>query len=123
MSYYKETRPKCKIEIFSLSGKQENIYCFHVDKKLTIIVITVFSSQDFWKSVFDQDFERAHKETEMDDMRREYIEEKGYRIEKTWRREWWKNFKTKDMIKNYINTYFPYKRLFNTDSFFKKNIK
>ena len=70
--------------------------------------------------MFDQDFERAHKVTEMDDMRREYIEEKGYKIEKIWEREWWKNFKTKEMIKNYINIYFPYKRLFNTDSFFKK---
>ena len=70
--------------------------------------------------MFDQDFERAHKVMEMDDMRREYIEEKGYKIENIWEREWWKNFKTKETIKNYINIYFPYKRLFNTDSFFKK---
>ena len=73
--------------------------------------------------MFDQDFERAHKETEMDDMRRDNIEEKGYKIEEIWEREWWKNFKTKEMIKNYINIYFPHKMIFNTDSFFKKNIK
>ena len=45
-------------------------------------------------SLSDEDIERGDKRREMDDLRREYIREKGYKIEEMWECEWWQNFKT-----------------------------
>ena len=51
----------------------------------------------------------------MDDLRREYIREKGYEIEEMWECEWWQNFKTIEKIKNHIRSNFSYKRPLSTD--------
>ena len=56
----------------------------------------------------------------MDEMRREYIQEKGYKVEEMWECEWWQNFKTNDKIKNHVRTHFPYKRPLSTDSLLAK---
>ena len=56
----------------------------------------------------------------MDDMRREYIKEKGYKVEEMWECGWWESFKTDDKIKNHVRTHFPYKRPLSTDSLLAK---
>ena len=56
----------------------------------------------------------------MDDMRREYIKEKGYKLEEIWECDWWESFKTDDKIKNHVRTRFPYKRPLSTDSLLAK---
>ena len=56
----------------------------------------------------------------MDDLRHEYIREKGYKIEKMWECEWWQNFKTNDKIKNQIRSNFPCKRTLSTVSLLEK---
>ena len=56
----------------------------------------------------------------MDDMRREYIKEKGYKVEEMWECKCWKSFKTNKKIKNHVRTYFPCKRLLSTDSILAK---
>ena len=53
-----------------------------------------FSCQEARPSLKDQDIERGNKKREMDDMRREYIEEKGYKLEEICECEWWESFKT-----------------------------
>ena len=52
---------------------------------------------------------------EMNDMRREYIEEKGYKVEEMWECDWCENLKTNDKMKNCVRTHFPYKRILATD--------
>ena len=52
----------------------------------------------------------------MDVIRREYIKEKGYKVEEMWECAWWESFKTNDKIKNLVGIQFPYKRLLSTDS-------
>ena len=64
-------------------------------------------SQEARPSLTEQDIERGNKKREMDDMRREYIEEKGYKVEEMWERDWWESFKTDDKIKNHVRTRFP----------------
>ena len=49
-------------------------------------------------------------------MRREYIKEKGYKVEEIWECEWWEGFKTNVKIKNQVRTHFPYKRPLSSDS-------
>ena len=56
----------------------------------------------------------------MDDMRRNYIKEKGCKVEERWEYEWWECFKTNDKIKSHVRNHFPYKRLLSTDSFLSK---
>ena len=83
--------------------------------------ITIFGScQDTRPSLSDEDIERGNKRRDMDDLRREYIREKGYKIEEMWECEWWQSFKTNEKIKNYILSNFPYKRPLSTDSLLEK---
>ena len=53
-------------------------------------------------------------------MGREYIKEKGYKVEELWECDWCESFKTNDKIKNHVRTNFPYKKPFSTDSLLAK---
>ena len=129
MSFYQESRPECKIESFFTSGKQKKIDCFNVDGfcdhcKIVFEAMGCYyhfcSCQETCPSSTEQDIERGNKKREMDEMRREYIQEKGYKVEEMWECEWWQNFKTNDKIKNHVRTHFPYKRPLSTDSLLAK---
>ena len=129
MSYYQETRPECRIESFHTSGNQKKIDCFNVVGYCNHCK-TVFEAmgcyyhfcpcQETRPSLSDEDIERGNKRREMDDLRREYIREKGYKIEEMWECEWWQNFKTNEKVKNHIRSNFPYKRPLSTDSLLEK---
>ena len=107
MFFYQETRPKCKIESFFTSGKQKKINCFNVDVYCDHCK-TVFeamgcyyhfcSCQEAYPSLTDQKIERGNKRREMDDMRREYIKEKGYKVEEIRECEWWESFKKMNLF-------------------------
>ena len=93
MSFYQESRPECKIESFFTSGKQKKIDCFNVDGycdhcKTVLEAMGCYyhfcSCQETRPSLTEQDIERGNKKREMDDMRREYIKEKGYKVEEMW---------------------------------------
>ena len=71
-------------------------------------------------SLTEQDIERGNKKREMDDMRREYIKEKVYKVEEMGECEWWESFKTDGKIKNHFRTHFPCKRPLSTDSLLAK---
>ena len=118
MSFYQGIRPACKIESFFTSGKQKKIDCFNVDGYCDHCK-TVFeamgcyyhfcSCQEARPSLTEQDTERGNKKREMDDMRREYNKEKGYKMEEMWECDWWESFKADDKIKNHVRTHFLYK--------------
>ena len=74
-----------------------------------------YSCQEARSFLAYQDIERGNKKREMDDMRREYIKEKGYKVEEMWECDWWESFKTNDSIKNHVRTHFPYERAVFTD--------
>ena len=129
MSFFQESRPECKFESFFTSGKQKKIDCFNVDGYCDHCK-TVFeamgryyhfcSCQEARPSLTEQDIERGNKKREMDEMRREYIQEKGYKVEEIWECDWWESFKTDEKIKNHVRTHFPYKRPLSTDSLLAK---
>ena len=116
MSFYQGTRPEYNIESFFTSGKQKKIDCSKVDGYCDHCK-TVFeamgcyyhfcSCQEARPSLTDQDIERGNKKREMNDMRREYMKEKGYKIEEMWECDWWESFKTNDKIKDHVRTIFP----------------
>ena len=87
MSFYQKLRPECKIESFYTTGKQKKIDFFHIDGYCDHCE-TVFeamgcyyhfcSCQETCPFMSEQDIERGNKKREMDELRREYIKEKGY---------------------------------------------
>ena len=129
MSFYQKTRLEYKIESFFTSGKQKKIDCFNVDGYCDHCK-TVFEAKgcyyhfDFCQqarpSLTEQNIERGIKTRVMDDLRREYIKEKGFKVEEMWEFDWWENFKTNDKIKIHNRTHFPYKRPLSTDSLQQK---
>ena len=112
MSFYQEKRPECKIDSFFKSGKQKKIDCFNVDGycdhcKTMFGAMGCYyhfcSCQESRPSLTDQYIERGNKKREMDDMRREYIKEKGYKNEEMRECDLWESFKTNDKIENHVS--------------------
>ena len=51
----------------------------------------------------------------MDQMRKQYIEKKGYNVE-MWECEWWNLYKTTTCVKQHLRQSFPYKRPLREES-------
>ena len=45
----------------------------------------------------------------MDQMRKQYIKEKGYKVVEMWECEWWNLYKTTTCVKEHLRASFPYK--------------
>ena len=125
MSYFQATRTECKIESYYTTGKQKKIDCFSVDGYCNHCK-TVFEAmgcyfhfcpcQESRPSLTDDDIKRGTKKREMDDLRKDYIREKGYSIEEMWECSWWDQFKNNVGLKNHVRTHFPFKRPLSTNS-------
>ena len=92
MSFFQRQRPDCKIEIFYTTRTQKNIDCFKADG-FCAHCNTVFEaldcfyhycpSQEARFSLIQDDIERGNTKREMDQMRKQYIKEKGYIVVET----------------------------------------
>ena len=89
MSFFQGQRLGCKIESFYTTGAQKKIDCFKVDC-FCAHCKTVFEAmgcfyhycpcQETRPSLTEEDIERGLKKREMDQMRKQYIKEKGYKV-------------------------------------------
>ena len=50
--------------------------------------------QELRPSLFEEGIQRGSKKRELDELRRHYIQEKGYKIIEMWECEWWRLYKT-----------------------------
>ena len=50
------------------------------------------------------------KKRQQDEMRRDYIQQKGYQMVELWECEWWSLYKTDPSVKSHLRKNFPYKR-------------
>ena len=66
--------------------------------------------QEAYFSLTDADIERGMKKWQQDEMRREYIQQKGYQIVEMWECEWWSLYNTDASVKNRLREKFPYRR-------------
>ena len=80
-----------------------------------------YSCQETRPSLSEQDVERGNEKREMDELRREFIKEKGYNIQEMWECEWLEHFKTDSSVKNHVKKNFLYRRPLSTDSLLEKN--
>ena len=119
MSYCQRTRPECEIESFFTTGRQKKIVCFSVDGFCSHCN-TVFGAtgcfyhfcpcQDLCLSLTEEDIQRGCKKTELDALRRHYIQEKGFKVNEMWECEWWRLYKTTKTVEQHIREHFPYRR-------------
>ena len=119
LSYFQQSRQDCTIESKVTTGRQKKIDCFSVDG-IHYQCNTVFEAmgcyyhycpcQEARPSVTDTDIERGVKKRQQDEMRRFYIQQKGYQIVEMWECEWWSLYKTDSSVKSHLRENFPYKR-------------
>ena len=125
MSYFQRQRLEFKIESFYTTGTQKKIDSFNVDGFCALCDI-VFEAmgcfyhycpcQEARPSLTEEDFERGNKKREIDQMRKQYIKEKGYNVVEMWECEWWNLYKTTTCVKEHLREFFPYKRPLREES-------
>ena len=119
LSYFQQTRPDCKIESIVTTGRQKKIDCFSVDG-ICYHCNTVFEAmrcyyhycpcQEARPSLTDSDVEKGIKRRQQDEMRKDYVQQKGYQLVEMWECEWWSLSKTDASVKSHLRENFPYKR-------------
>ena len=119
MSYFQRTRPDCKIESFYITGRQKKIDRFSVDEFCSHCN-TVFDAmgcfyhfcpcQELRSTLTEEDIKRGSRRRELDELRRSYIQEKGFAVIEMWECEWWRLYKTTTYVKLHIRENFPYRR-------------
>ena len=117
--YFQQSQPECKIESNVTTGRQKKYDCFSVDG-IGYQCNTVFEAmgccyhhcpcQEACPSLTDTDIERGMKKWQQDEMRRDYIQQKGYQIIEMLECEWWSLYKTDASVKSPLRENFPYKR-------------
>ena len=119
MSYFQNTRPDCKNESFHTTDRQKKIDRFSVDG-FSPHCNTVFEAmgcfyhlcpcQELRPSLTEEDIQRGSKKRELDALRRHYIQDKCYKVIEVWECDWWRLYKTSNIVKQHIREHFPYKR-------------
>ena len=117
--YFQQTRPECRIESNVTTGRQKNIDCFSVGGICNHCNI-VFEAmgcyfhyclcQEARPSLTDNEIMREVKKREQDQIRKEYIQQKGCKIFEMWECNWWQVYRTDATVKNHLRTNFPYQR-------------
>ena len=116
LSYFQQTRPECKIESNVTIGRQKKIdwfsvvgICYHCN--------TVFEAmgsyyhycpcQKAHPSLTKNEIMRGIKNREQDQMRKEYIQQKGYKKIEMWECKWWELYRTDATVKIIFEQFFP----------------
>ena len=116
MSSFQRLRPECKIESNITTGTQKKSYCFSADGFCSHYSTVIEAMgcyyhycpcQETRPSLSDKEVERGNKRREMDEMRRDYIRGKGYKIVEMWECEWWRLYKTEPLVKQHLRDMFP----------------
>ena len=103
MSSFQRTRPDCKNGSFYTTGRQKKIDRFSVDAfcshcKTVFEAIGCFfhfcPCQELRPSLTEEDIKRGSRKRELDELSRDYMQEKGFTVNEMWDCEWWKLYKT-----------------------------
>ena len=119
MSFFQHTRPDCKIESFYTTGRQKKNDRFSADGFCSHCN-TVFEAMGWFyhfcpchelrSSLTEEDIKRGSRRRELDDLRRSYIQERGFTVIEMWECEWWRLYKTSTNVKLHIRENFPYRQ-------------
>ena len=75
--------------------------------------------QELRPSFTEEDVKRGSRRRELDELRRSYIQEKGFTAIEMWECEWWRLYKTTTNGKLHIRENFPYRRSLTEQQFLK----
>ena len=78
------------------------------------------SCQELRPSLTEQDIKRGSKKRELDELRRDYLEKKGFTVIEMWEYEWWRLYKTTSNVKLHIRENFPNRRSVTEHQLFEK---
>ena len=67
--------------------------------------------QELRPSLTEEDIKRGYRKRELDELKRSYIEDKGFTVIERWEHEWWRLYKTATNVKLHIRENFHYRRL------------
>ena len=119
MSCFQRTRPDCITESFYTTVRQKKNDCFSLDG-FCFRCITVFEamdcfyhfcpSQELRPSLTEEDIKRGSRKRELDELRRNYKQEKSFTVIEMWKYEWWRLYKTTTNVELHIRENFPYRR-------------
>ena len=128
-SFFQRLRPDCRLESLCTTGTQKMIDFSNSDGLCGHCII-VFEAmgcfchcclcQEALRALTEEDVGGRTRRREMDGMRRQYIEEKGYIVVEMWECEWWEFYKTDVSVKEYLRGSFPYKRPLRQDQLLDK---
>ena len=116
---FRRTRRDCDIESFYTTCRQKKVDHFSVDGFCSLRN-TVFEAmgcfchfcpcRELRSSLTEEDIKRGSRRRELDELRRSYIQEKGFTVIEMWKCEWWRLYKTSTNVKLHIREKFPYRR-------------
>ena len=119
LSYFQQSQPDCKIESNVTTGRQKKIDCFSIDG-ICYHCNTVFEAigchfhycpcQEARPSLTDNEITRGITQREKDQMRKEYIQQKGYKIIEMWECNWLELCRADATVKNHLRANFPHQR-------------
>ena len=118
MSSFQRTRPDCKIESFYTTGRQKknnrfsvNGFCSHCNTAFEAMGCFYHfrSCQELRPSLTEDDIKRGSRRRELDELRRDYIQQKGFNVIEKWECEWWRLYKTTTNDKLHIRENFLYR--------------
>ena len=128
LSYFQQIRPDCNIESNVTTGGTKKIGCFSVDG-ICNHCNTLFeamgcyfhycSCQEARPSLTDNEITR-NKKGEQDQMRKDYIEQKRYKIIEMWECNWWDLYRTDATVKKHLRANFPYQRPLSEERLMQK---
>ena len=115
--FFKDKDLTVKLRVYIL-GTQKKIGCFkavdfcaHYNTVLEALgsLYHYYSCQEARHSLTQEKTEGGNKMRELDQMRKQYIKEKGYNVVEMWECEWWNLYKTTTCVKEHLRKSFPYK--------------
>ena len=129
MSYLQSQRPECIIESYYTTGKQKKIDCFSVNG-FCAHCDTVFEAmgcyflfcpcQEARASLSEEEMQRGIRKREHDELRRDYLRNKGYNIVEVWECKWWERVKEEENVRNHVRKNFPLKLPMKQESLLSK---
>ena len=116
-SYLQSERPNCTIETYHTTGSQKKIDCFNV-QGVCANCKTIFEAmgcyfhfcacQEARESMTEEEAQRGLKRRECDELRRDFLRNKGFKVVEIWEYIWWETLKDYESAKNHVKNNFPF---------------
>ena len=129
LSYLQSQRPNCTIESNYTTGTQKKIDCFNVDgfcaqcKTILEAMGCYFhfcACREARTSISEEETQRGLRKREYDELRRDYLRNKGYKVVEIWECKSRETLKGDESVKIHVRNSFLFKLLLTQESVLAK---